>query len=250
MPLFALNKTITYEVSFSIFGTMAKVEMTKVIEKQDYVICVHAYTVGVVSGLTKGREETYISQGKIVDGIFVPDVFVKTRHTNDSEKVTVYKFDHQKKTVYKDHSSSKIVVTRTLDIKSLKTVRSVHEEYEFNEDKKDFYADSDLISFIFNSPKNLTNARCGEVKKFTAVAVKTDKGEIFLELPCAQEEIANVSQQMRDEETVFDILLKKEFFKDGEGRIVIALADDGFPSVAVMNDVALFGDVVGSRVEK
>jgi len=250
VPLFALDKTVRYEVSFSIFGTMAKVEMSKYLKGQDYVICVHAYTVGVVSGLTKGREETYISQGIVKDGVFSPDVFVKTRKTDDSEKVTVYRFDHKNKKVLKDHSSSKIVVTRTLDIKNLKTIRTRHEEYELSSQKEHMYAPSDLISFIFNSPKNLSGVKCGEVKKFTAVAVKTDKGEIFLDFPCAEEQIANVSQKMREEETVFDILLKKKFFKDGEGKIVIALADDGFPSVAVMNDVVFFGDVIGSRSQE
>jgi len=250
VPLLAFNKTVTYEVSFSIFGTMAKVEMTKVIDKQNYVICIRAYTVGVVSGLTKGREETYISQGKIVDGAFLPDVFVKTRKTDDSEKVTVYRFDHDVKTVMKEHASSEITVTRKLDIKSLKTIRSTHEEYEVTPQSKELYARNDLISFIFNSPKNLSDVKCGEVAKFTAVAVKTDKSEIFLELPCSEEKIANVTQQMRDDETVFDILLKKKFFKGGEGKLVIALADDGFPSVAVMNDVVFFGDVVGSRSQE
>ena len=250
VPLFASNKTVRYEVSFSIFGTMAKVEMTKMIEDQDYVISVHAYTVGVVSGLTKGREETYISQGTIVKDVFIPEVFIKIRKTDDSEKVNVYRFKHNLKTVERDYSSSEIVVTHTLDIKNLKTIRSTENVFEVHPLKEELYAENDLISFIFNSPKNLSTVKCGEVNKFTAIAVNTDKGELFLELPCSVDNIDNIPQNRIEEETIFNILLKKKFFKGGEGKLVIALAEDGFPSIAVMNDVVFFGDVIGSRSQE
>ncbi len=247
--LYAESKTATYEVDFSFIGKMGEVTMTKIIEDDNYIITVHASSVGVVASLTNNREEIYISQGKLDEGTFRPEVFVKVRLTDDEQKYTVYKFEHDAKKVLKEHLYIKEEREQSFDVKTMKVVYSSSIDEGFSSKYESVYADNDLISFIFNASSHLPKLKEGAVKKFYAVAVKTKESAIYLEKPYKNVEVDNVPQHAITEGKLFEIILKKDFFNDGEGKIEIALDDDGFPSVAVMNDVALFGDVVGKRVD-
>lgn len=237
--LYASSSSAHYDVGFSLLGTIAKASMTKVQEGDSYVITMEVNTVGAVAGLTKDREDLYISQGSVIGSEFVPDVLVVKRKSNTKEKYTVYRFNHIEKVVYKDKIETKKVRSQSLDILSLRIIYSEKEEFSFSSSKNDYYARNDIVSLLFNSHYYIDSMDRGEQKKFSAVGIKTDKGELLLSMPNKDDLIENNS---------FDIALNKDFFKNGKGRLVVHLDADGFPSQAIMNDVAFYGDVVGKRI--
>ena len=237
--MYAASSNAHYDVGFSLLGTIAKASMSKTVEKETYVISMEVYTVGAVAGLTKDRKDLYISQGSIVGSEFVPDVLVVRRKSNDKERYSVYRFDHTDKVVYKDSAETKQVRSQSFDIKHMRIVYTEKEEFSSSSSKNDYYARNDIVSLFFNSHYYLESMSKGEEKRFRAVGVNIEKGELLLSLTTRNNQLQNSS---------FDIALKKKFFKTGEGTLAVSLDADGFPSQAVMNDVAFYGDVVGKRV--
>lgn len=237
--IYAASSNASYDVGFSLLGTIAKASMIKVEEKNSYVISMEVYAVGAVAELTKDRKDLYISQGSVVGSEFVPDVLVVRKRSNDKERYSVYRFDHINKVVYKDSAETKQVRTQSLDVRHMRIIYTEKEEFSSSSGENDYYARNDIVSLFFNSHYYLESMSKGEEKRFRAVGVNTEKGELLLSLTTENKLLQNSS---------FDIALKKKFFKTGKGKLEVSLDVDGFPSQAVMNDVAFYGDVVGKRV--
>ena len=83
-----------YDVSFGIIGEIGKAEITYTHDGDSYLIFVHAWTTGMTAVLSQHREESYISQGRIIDGILRPDAFVKHRKNDRSTRDSVHLFDY------------------------------------------------------------------------------------------------------------------------------------------------------------
>ena len=237
--IYAASSSAQYDVGFSLLGTIAKASMTKDQDEDHYVITMEVYAVGAVAGLTKDRKDLYISQGSVVGSEFVPDVLVVRRKSNDKERYSVYRFDHTDKVVYKDSAETKQVRNQSFDVGEMRFVYTEGEKFSSSSSKNDYYARNDIVSLFFNSHYYLESMSKGEEKKFRAVGVNVEKGELLLSLTTRNNQLQSSS---------FDIALKKKFFKTGEGTLAVNLDADGFPSQAVMNDVAFYGDVVGKRV--
>jgi len=243
--MYASSTSVQYDVGFSVVGTIAKASMHKVQEDDNYVITMQARTVGFVAELTKEREDTYISQGSVVGSVFVPDVLVVKRETDDKEKYTIYTFDHNKKTIQKETSQIKQVRSQSLDISEMRIIYSEKEEFSVSSSKNDYYAKDDIVSLLFNSHYYISSMDAGERKKFHAVGINTEQGELLISLPTAS---PVEDKTLIPASKAFDIVLKKDFFKNGQGILAVSLDEDGFLSQATMNNVALYGDVVGKRV--
>lgn len=237
-----------YDIDFSVFGTIAKVSMSKVIEESNYVITVRADTIGPVSALTKDRRDTYISQGSIANSQFIPDVLVVKRKTYDKEKYTVYKFNHIKKIVQKESAEVKHVRSQSMDIRHMRIVYTEKVEFSSSSSQNDYYAKNDIVSLIFNSPTYIDSLKRDKYKLFYAVGIKTDEGVLRLTQATNKANKNYLPGSIVPKINAFDITLKKEFFNKGKGTLAIRLDADGFPSQAVMNDVAFYGDIVGNRV--
>lgn len=96
-PVFAQSIKANYDVSFGIFGKIGKAEITYTRDNDDYLIHAHAWTTGMSALLSRHREEEYISQGKIINNVLRPDVFVKFRKSDRLIRTSLYTFDHENK---------------------------------------------------------------------------------------------------------------------------------------------------------
>jgi hypothetical protein len=57
----------------------------------------------------------------------------------------------------------------------------------------------------------------------------------------------NLVQKKLPHNNLFSITINKDYFTNGKGELNVKLDPDGFPAKVTMNDVALYGDVVGIR---
>ncbi|MCJ7766714.1 MAG: hypothetical protein MUP09_12400, partial [Thiovulaceae bacterium] len=87
----------------------------------------------------------------------------------------------------------------------------------------------------------------GEIKKVRAVGIKTDEGELLITMPAREMTTDNTERGKLPKNDLFSIAINKDYFKNGKGELNVRLDSDGFPSKVTMNDVALYGDVVGRR---
>ena len=245
--IYASNTVAQYDIDFSVAGTIAKATIQRVEENNNYVITLQAHTIGIAAKLTNNRRETYISQGSVVGSELITDVLVVIRATNGKEKYTVYKFDHKNKVVQKDTSEIKQVVTKHMDVINMCMVETVKEEFSYGSAQNDYYAENDIVSLFFNGRYYLRSMTAGEVKKLRAVGIKTDEGELLITMPDRVMTTDNIEEAKLPRNDLFSVAINKDYFINGKGELNVRLDPDGFPAKVTMNDVVLFGDIVGIR---
>jgi len=128
---------VKYEGGISLFGKVAEADITlkQNIVKNTYKMQVKASITGMVKALSANRKDTFTSEGKIVDGIYVPHKFTKLITKTDYIKKVIYTFEYDKNRVLKETSIDEIVTENNYDIINLKKfttkklVKSTNEEY-------------------------------------------------------------------------------------------------------------------------
>lgn len=219
----------TYEVSFGILQTMG-IAQTQFEQNDDqtYRIYVSAKTIGMAKFLSNNRVEIYESRGIIKDGRLVPLVFIKTRQTNSNKMVKTYTFDHDKKEVW------------------FQTVEGKNATACSEKEKNDYYAQDDFLSLFFNL-KHYTKQQ----KKYTFYAIGGNKkdGRIDAQYP-KDEALSEIKKSLEmDEGTFLKVTLNDRIFASRNGELLINLDSEGLCEKAVLEDVLLFGDIVGKRVK-
>ncbi|MFA5461149.1 MAG: DUF3108 domain-containing protein [Sulfurimonas sp.] len=86
-----------YEVEVTLFQKVGYADVLFIEDGQNYEIKLIATTIGAAATLLKHRTETFTSKGKIIDGRYVPDVFIKTKETTKRSRTQTYYFNHVKR---------------------------------------------------------------------------------------------------------------------------------------------------------
>jgi hypothetical protein len=118
-PLFSQSIKATYDVSFGVFGEIGQAEIIYLKNNDEYLISVHAWTTGLSATLTQNREEHYFSQGRIINGVLRPDIFVKFRKSNHVTKISLFNFNHKKKKIHVTKTKIKKVYSTRYDIHTM-----------------------------------------------------------------------------------------------------------------------------------
>jgi hypothetical protein len=127
---------VKYEGGISIFGRVAEADLTleENLKEGTYKATLVAQSVGIVKALTSNRKDMFISEGKIVKGVYIPHKFVK-KVTEDKEiKQSTYTFDYTKDEVLKEVYKEEIVENCSYDIISMNAIRE--EETLISQEKK------------------------------------------------------------------------------------------------------------------
>ena len=237
-----------YDVSFGIIGEIGKAEITYIHDEDSYLIYVHAWTTGMSAILSQNREESYISQGKILDGILRPDVFVKHRKSDRSVRDSVYLFDYFAEKVYTNYTKVHNVQSTCFDIDTMKNTKIETEEFSQNSEVFRFFTDNDLLSLFFNTQKILPTLKYGEAKQLAAIGSKSPNCEIDIEVP--DEELRTELQTIMADTSgnLITIILHQDIFQSERGELHVNFDDDGFAKDVVLKDVIMFGDIRGKRI--
>lgn len=237
-----------YDVSFGIIGEIGKAEITYVHDDKSYLVYVHAWTTGMSAVLSQNREESYISQGRIIDGILRPDAFVKHRKNNRSTRDSVYLFDYDAEKVYADYTKTYNVQSTNFDIHTMKNTKIETEEFSQDSEIFRFFTDNDLLSLFFNTQKILPTLKYGEAKQLAAIGSKSPNCEIDIEVP--DEKLRNELELIMADTSgnLVTIILHQDIFQSEQGELHVNFDDDGFAKDVVLKDVIMFGDIRGKRI--
>jgi hypothetical protein len=237
-----------YDVSFGIIGEIGKAEITYTHDGDSYLILVHAWTTGMSAVLSQNREESYISQGRIINGILRPDAFVKHRKNDRSIRESVYLFDYDAQKVYADYTKTHNVQSTCFDTHTMKNNKVETEEFSQNSEVFRFFTDNDLLSLFFNTQKILPTLKYGEAKQLAAIGSKSPNCEIDIEVPA--EELRNELQAIMADTSgnLITIILHQDIFQSERGELHVNFDHDGFAKDVVLKDVIMFGDIRGKRV--
>lgn len=214
----------TYEVSYGIFQTMGIADARFETRDDDsYSIRIEARTTGIAKMLSNNRIEIYESHGTIVNGTLMPKKYIKIRRTDSKKMTKIYTFDHPKKMVWRENID--------------------HDEWE--KVPNEFYASEDVLSLFFNFKNHL---RLRQNRAFHAIGGNKKDGRIDVVFPTA-EEVSEMREKLQTEEGKFlKVILNDRIFSSEKGELWINLGEDGLCEKAVLQDVLLFGDIVGKRV--
>lgn len=218
-------QSATYEVSFGVFEAMGTADARfEVRDDQTYTIRIEARSTGIAQTLSNNRVEIYESHGTVQNGILVPQKYAKTRRTDSKKSIKIYTFDHENKIVW----------------------RETIEKDEWEKVKNDYYATEDILTLFFNF-KHYLQSR--ENRSFQAVGGNKKDGRIDIVFP-QNEELDEIKRKLEMEKGEFiKVILNDRIFASAKGELLINLGGDGLSDKAILEDVLLFGDVVGKRVK-
>ncbi len=216
--------TAKYDVSFGIFQTMGVADARfEIKDDQTYAIHIEAKTTGIAKVLSGNRVEIYESRGIVRNGKLVPDMYSKVRKSNSKKVTKIYTFDHAKKVVWKE------------------TI----EGNERNKEQYDFYASEDILTLFFNID---TYLKSHQDRVLHAIGGSGKDGRIDVVFP-NNKELKEMKNELDMETGEFlKVVLNDRIFSSANGELLINLGSDGLCDKAVLEDVLLFGDVVGVRV--
>lgn len=214
----------TYEVSYGIFQSLGIADARFETRDDDtYSIRIEARTTGVAKFLTNNRVETYESHGHIINGVLVPQKYIKIRRTDSKKTTKIYTFDHPNKTVWRESIQSD----------------------EWDKVKNEFYAGEDVLTLFFNF-KNYLKSR--QNRAFYVIGGSRKDGRIDVAFP-KEDELREMKETLElDEGDFLKVILNDRIFSSAQGELLINLDSSGLCEKAILEDVLLFGDIVGKRV--
>jgi len=221
----AKTLTATYEVSYGIFEALGVADARlEIKEDQTYSIRIEARTSGIAKLLTNNRIETYESHGSVVNGVLIPQKYIKIRRTDSKKSTKIYTFDHVNKTVWRENIQSD----------------------EWDKVKNEFYASEDVLSLFFNFKTHLKSRKD---RPFYVVGGNKKDGRIDINFP-RDEALSKMQEKLEMKEGDFvKVVLNDRIFSSAQGELLINLNQDGLCEKAILEDVLLFGDVVGKRIK-
>ena len=221
-----------FDVSYGIFG---KIGIANAVLKNDvkkYSIDIRLHATGLAKLLTSGRSERHISKGHIEKGLMVCDLYQVIKSHGDVQVHKEYWVDHKRKRVKKYY-------------KKFKNGVLVSEEKTM----LDFYAKDDLLTLYFNLNTAIVNKTKPHTYTFKAVGAERQKGKVTVIIP--KENNREKYKEVLGEDAVWyaTAIIHQKIFSSKEGRLMLAVGEDGITNKAVLKDVIFFGDIRAVRVK-
>ncbi len=246
-PLYAQSIKAGYDVSFGIVGEIGQAEITYTYDKESYLIEVFAWTTGMTALLTQNRKEQYISQGKIIDGILRPDVFVKHRQNDHYNKSNIFLFDHKHEEVLSYKAKEELITKTMFDTQTMKNTKITISDFSYSKEDFHFFTDNDLLSLFFNTQKELPGMQEGDQKKLSAIGSKSENCTIDIQVPDHNKTLSLRKSMADVEGQLLTIILHQQIFQSKQGELHVVFDNDGFAKNVLLKDVVLFGDIRGKR---
>ena len=223
---FTSIKELRFESGISIYGQVgfADIMLEENFDKNTYKMTTVTSSTGIVRVLTANRSDTFISEGIIKNGVYVPQKFTKRTAKTDYEKVTTYIFDYENDTVLKEKVTKK------------------------NETVSKF----DPITFGFIESKKLVVDKVTENVDLS----KNDFLTLYLNLKHGNLKKGNVKYIDQDEDDSIS-LVDEDLFEvqkdNGNEKYKILLIDDKesiFFHEAVAKNIAFYGDAYIKKISE
>lgn len=164
VSLFALTtiQELRYESGISIYGQIGIVELflEENNDRNTYKITVKTTSTGIVKYLTNNRIDTFISEGTINNGTYLPSKFTRKTSKNNYKKLRTYLFDYANQTVQKTEVISRLKIKTIFEPISVSFTQKEELIKEIKEENIDFER-NDFLSLYLNLVKG--NLKYGKV---------------------------------------------------------------------------------------
>lgn len=215
-----------YKVKFGLFGKVATAIAKLENNDTHYKASLNIVSTGIAKYLSKGRIESYSSEGKIEENIYKPVKFYKSVQTKKKHYIREYSFN------YEDNKLLYIRVDKKNNSKS--------------SEELDYFTNNDLIT-IFLNMNSLVNF--DKKENYIEIAYKKkEQRKIKLEIP-QNEDKKKIQKLLKTKyNKVVIAIINQKIFSSSKGELLLALDDNNVVHKAILKDVVLFGDIKGELV--
>jgi len=242
--LFAESVSSRYNVNVSLFGSVGYIDVILEEKKDTYKMTMIANTTGTAATLTANRLETYTSEGKIIDGVYRPNSFIKIKKTNHKKRVQTYHFNHSKKEITLIEEKEKLVNESNFDPISFKIVSKDVLKKSKNKSKLDIYHENDVLSAFMNTKKSFNKK---SNYKLEAVGAHNDKKDVSLHLLNDKQKSKILSNFSQNIGNVCNLNVTPHDKDDTIVDILIGFDNDGHMKEAVLGDIFWIGKITAQR---
>jgi hypothetical protein len=249
-PLSAEKVENHYDVTFSVFGKIGVANINMECDNGRYHLHADGRLTGFAASLGQHLKESHDSYGTIVDGIFVPERYVKVRLKDDHRDETIYTFDPGRREITKRRLRERGVLRSRFDIATMSAIQETVIEKSDATEVLPYYAQNDLLSLLFNVRHLIAFMPEGSQRLSHTAGTNNDKGEVLIGNPGSRKR-ARLRQLMPDNgDRLVTVLINQDIFESEKGELLLNLDSDYFISDAMLQDVVLFGDIHAKRVRK
>jgi hypothetical protein len=244
--IFARDISTRYDVHVTMFGHVGYADVTLKESGDNYEIKLVAKTIDVAAVLLSNRVETFTSRGKIKNGKYIPDIFIKTKETTKKTRVQTYYFDHNKKEITLIEEKSKMVNRMKFDSETYSLKLKEVQEKSKNEEVLDTYVDNDALSSYLNSKYGCSTKQKNHI--LVAIGAHNDKNNVSyscVEGSKKQVAILNFSDGI---ENIYNLHVEPLDKDDEIVDVLVGYDSDGFLKEALMGEVFWIGKMSAKRV--
>jgi hypothetical protein len=244
--LSAKDFSTRYDVNVGIFGKVGYADMTLKEDGNTYEAKLVANTVDVAAKLLGNRVETFTSKGKIIDGKYIPESFVKTKTSTRKTRNLTYLFNHDKKEVTLIEKKSKLVNSTEFDPISFKIIDKDIRKNSTNKTILKNYRSDDVLSSYLNS-----QTRCNAEQKFyslIAIGAHNDKNSVTLSYLEGSKKASASSHFSKGTQNIYNLNVNPLNEDDSVVNVLISLDNDGVVKEALLGEVFWIGKITAKRV--
>lgn len=227
--MFAQQITMKYDLEVTLLGKVGTALITHYEADGRYKITAEARASGTAASLSKHYRETYTSEGRVVDGRYIPEIFTKRKHTDTETGFEVYRFDHDAQSVTRERTREKMRKRTRFDVSTMRLVST--EEIKHEDDFKVLkrYAEDDPLSSFLNARA----VAKGQVKRYRVDAIAIKPENVALISPLLERSVQLTVEGIEGTSKV---------------AVDIELDEDYMIKRATAEDILLFGDVSVQRL--
>ncbi|MDA7817004.1 DUF3108 domain-containing protein [Sulfurimonas sp.] len=236
-----------YHVNVGMFGQVGYADLHVEVDEDKYKAHLDAVIIGVAATLTSNRVERFTSIGRIVNGKYIPDSFVKIKRNDRKSRVQNYTFNHSQKKVHLVEDKEKIVSKTKFDaIKFEMCIEDVNETSR-KEKTLDTYVASDSLTAFLNAREN-SNAKTKEYE-LLAVGAYNNKNKVTLSFLEGEEKKLAGLNFSKDTKEIYNLHVKPADEDDSIVDLLVAFDSDGYMSEALIGEIFWIGQITASRVK-
>lgn len=242
--LFAKEFSSRYEIEVTLFK---KVGYADIIFKEDgknYETSLMVTAVGMAATLLRNRFETFTSKGRIVDGRYVPDIFIKTKEDTKRSRTQTYYFDHDKKEIKLIEEKTKLLSKASFDSSNLGiTYRDVNESSR-EEKIEEQYMKNDSLTIYLNAKTNC-NALSREYPLY-AIGAHNDENNVLLSY--LDKNKGTKISSLQESDYLYNLNVEPFDKSDTIVDVLVVLDSDGILKEAFMGEVFWIGKITAKKI--
>ena len=225
----AKNIEAYYSAEFGIVGEVARAHATLTSEGKTYTLDANIEAVGVIAKtVTNNLKERHISNGHIVKGLLVTDVYQMIKSYGVYNSTTIYRVDHKRKRVTRQY------------IKWKKSKEIMNEKVTLG-----YYGRDDMMTLFMNLSKHIKKKHKSKNYRFSVVGADRKNGRVDVKVPSrnALKQMKILMGEGKKGDWYSKVVMHRKLYQNEKGELDVRIGKEGIVEKAVLKDLIFFGDV-------